>query len=392
MSELRDFFISTQPGWEDLLIEELQEVRPWLVGLDGFPWSGVMDLSRENLKVELGGVHLKLPLEIGLQLNFHLRLASRILLRWTSFHCQSFPDLERRLQQLKKDKTIFEGIPFKETPGIKVAAQKSRLNNEKRVLETFCKQWGNQFQKGDEESFLYVRVFDDEFTLSLNTSGKHLHKRGFRTYVAEASLRETLAAWMIRQMIKGYSTVELQKMNFIDPMSGAGTLALEASQIFAPQKMRDFAFQKWNFCPKILRTSAFLSNIKSSSQSFGKLFASDKEESNLELTQKNAELAHIEIEVDSKGQDFFTCEKPEMSAPFMMALNPPYGERLNIAESPNEYFQKIINRCAAWGPIKAVILLPKRAQLKAPANYHLEVIAQTHNGGLDVSLWCLKRI
>jgi len=169
-----------------------------------------------------------------------------------------------------------------------------------------------------------LHISHNECTLSLDSSGESLHKRGYRVESGEAPLSETLAAGMILKTgWKGESP-------FVDPMCGSGTLLIEAALIalnIAPGVFRSqFAFEKWDdFDAELF---ARVSSDDSGEKPFRfKCYGSDSSREAIITASKNVKSAGLSQYVELKIQPF--QEIKENPGKGILITNPPYGERMN---------------------------------------------------------------
>lgn len=170
---MSQFFISTPLGHEQLTLSEMKEVWPYLLGKDSRPHA----IPFPEVEVLAGGIEFETELFLGLQFNYFLKTAHRILLRMTSFRTKDLPKFYQK----------FKSLPWKDyLPRAQVewevAAQKSRLNNEKRLQESAEKALLELFThtsgKGSPTATssgacgaIYIRMEDDVCTISLDTTG-----------------------------------------------------------------------------------------------------------------------------------------------------------------------------------------------------------------------------
>lgn len=306
------FYISCAVHFEQELKNEISEVWPFVLDKDGRPHSEPLQIVEEDK----GGVLLEAPLHLGLQLNYFLKVAHRVILRWKQKKIKDFPPLLHWLRELKP-----EEITGDKRFRVKIEASKSRLNNEKRILQVFKEVF--EITEDPLAPLLLVRVFDDVFTLSWDTSGEHLHKRTSRTEHGDAPLRETLAAFCIRQMTHGIPLEKLKKTQWIDPMAGSGTLLLEAINLYQPVKGRGFAFQSWKVTPGLLKSKDFSKNFVSF-PTLGIARAFDIDPEMVRLMKGRG--------ISAVQQDIFDGDKDDgpHKGLRLVVSNPPYGERLPL--------------------------------------------------------------
>ncbi|NOR76171.1 MAG: RNA methyltransferase, partial [Draconibacterium sp.] len=181
------------------------------------------------------------------------------------------------------------------------------------------------------EIVINVHVHKDSCTISLDSSGESLHKRGYRIKQGEAPLNEVLAAGMI--LLTGWKG----ETDFIDPMCGSGTLPLEAAMIAhgipAGKFRKHYTFENWDDFDEQL----FDEVKKSAENKFfeHKIYASDINGSNLLNAQTNARRALVYNKIIFKKSDFRDLEIPVENA--IILINPPYGERLKFEDLDGLY-------------------------------------------------------
>jgi putative N6-adenine-specific DNA methylase len=286
-----------------------------------------------------GGVELTGPLEVGMRANLVLRVATRVLLRLGEVQARTFPELRRRLRALPWGDTLAAGRAVR----VEAAASRCRLYHTGALAETMILAIGDHLpgrgrvqaapsvrgEPGDDgagadETRVFIRGRDDRFTVSVDSSGELLHRRGWRVETGRAPLRETLAAGIL------WLGDHDPALPFVDPMCGAGTIALEACARalgVAPGLARPFAFEQWPiFEPSVwdrLRDEA-LSAIRSTPRA--PLYAFDRDAEAVEITRRNAAragfLPHLTVERVALG------ERPAPEEHGLLVINPPYGRRL----------------------------------------------------------------
>lgn len=343
---MNQFFISCPLGFEQDLIQEMNEFWPFLLGLDGRPHSAPLEI----IEVISGGVEISVPLHLGLQINFFSKLAHRVLLRIARFRAKSFPELKKKLPvELLLDWTGEKDLRWE------IAAAKSKLNNEKRIREVM-KEFGmnKMVEKEDSTQTLFVRVFQDEFVWSLDTSGAHLHFRSAREKQGKAPLRETYAAYCLMKMIGETSANELHEIDLMDPMAGTGTFLFEGKNLFSPNFSRPYAFQTWRRTPKIFKSESLKNNYQkfSTFHSYRALDVDDKMVS-LMKTQLAPHFSETELKIENDDVFLASSEK-NPSKNLWIVANAPYGERLEADFKPVELLSAITEK---YHPQKIGLLL-----------------------------------
>jgi putative N6-adenine-specific DNA methylase len=339
-----DFFAVTLPGHEALGCKELEGLSPTVE--PGAPAKGGAAFSGRLTDLYLA--------------NLHLRLAGRILMRIASFKAAAFNRLERQARALAW--SLY--LPGGEIPKIQVAAHHSRLYHTQAVSEriqaSIADHWtGLGIQPApSQDQTLFLRLLDDTVTLSLDSSGENLYRRGLKTHAGQAPLRETLAALILQ--IAGYCPDQ----PLLDPMCGAGTFSLEAAlmaKAVAPGLHRRFAFMQWPSFRSAqwehLRQRAAL-QIKILEQPT--IWASDRDAA--ACTRLSACIAQNNLSdaVRVAHKEFFDLRPGEMSKqPGLIVLNPPYGRRLTAPVTVESLYRQIAVKLRqdfkGW---KAALLVP----------------------------------
>lgn len=352
---LVEVFISCAIHTEKTVLKELEQVLPLCLENDGNYFTG----KYEILELIPGGIRLSVDLAIALQLNFWLRTAHRILVRLTQFKAGPWPELREKLKRIDLKSWIGDSS-FE----LQVDAERCKTSNEK-YLKKMCGELWKISESADQKIFL--RGQNDQWTLSLDSTGEHLHRRGVRTKIGPAPLRETLAALTLKLFTAGTSRSALSKVTLVDPMAGSGTFLVEARDLFRPVTTRGFAFQTWKRAPALLKSESFWKNYPSElvqGQAFKRVVGS-------ELDPKlKPVLQELQLPVKIGSFNSFSREDLEISSkdPVWLITNPPYGRRLENLDWIGEFWDwhKLIGveRAAVWIPRDLKEQFLKRAPLK----------------------------
>lgn len=172
-----------------------------------------------------------------------------------------------------------------------------------------------------------IHIQKDRCTVSLDSSGESLHKRGYKSDTNIAPINEVLAAGLI--LLSGYDGSQ----HFIDPMCGSGTILIEAAMIAnnIPVNINrlEFAFEKWRDFDRELFDVIHESLLKKVRNSPKKIIGFDKAPSAIRKATNNILNASLEDFVTVEKQDFFQSEKP-VEGKTIVLFNPPYGERISV--------------------------------------------------------------
>ena len=310
-------------GLEEVLAKEL----------DGI---GAVKIVQHNRAVSFYGNK-----ELMYSANHRLRTALRILKPLWKFNVRTTKSLYRNVKEYKWEK-LFD---VNDTFAIDAVVKSNYFKHSKyvalKVKDAIADRFRDKFNKRPSVDVdnptirLHIHIYEDQCTISLDSSGDSLHKRGYRSVQTMAPLNEALAAGMI--MLSGWDG----ESEFIDPMCGSGTIPIEAALIalnippgylgrkYGFEKWRDFDEELWN-------------KVKNSVSSKMKLrfaiIASDKSPTAIEATARNIKsaklLKHIKTELK-----YFDELKPTSDSGTIV-MNPPYGERLK-EDAINEFYKMI---------------------------------------------------
>lgn len=357
------FFAVTAPGVEMLCAAELAGL-----GLPGEPTDG--------------GVKFSGRLEDLYRANLMLRTPNRILMRLFSFRAGSFAAMENAAQAFAWELFIAPGTLLE----WRVTARHCRLHHTGAIAERLGGAAGQRLQglSTAPPQLVFVRGVDDRFTVSLDSSGESLYRRGIKTHGGAAPLRETLAAAAL--MRAGYIGGEL----LLDPMCGAGTFALEAALMAKrrpPGAARGFAFMNWPaFRPRRWEFLKQCAGSNTRALAAPCIFASDRDPHACERLENCIRTHALADAVSVSCRDFFEIDpQAEGLTPGLVALNPPYGRRLDTGGRSRSLRGELLAHLAARYRGWRVLLLAPR-----PARMHgLPFRAEEHrlvHGGLEIDL------
>ena len=224
-------------------------IAPCHFGLEAVLKREIYDIGYDVTQVEDGRVTFEGDEEAVCRANIFLRTAERILLKTGSFHAETYDELFEAVKAIPWEDYLPENAKFWVT---KASSVKSKLYSpsdiQSIVKKAMVERMKQKYQVDwfPEDGAAYpVRVFlmKNQVTIGLDTSGDHLHKRGYRTMVGKAPLSETLAAALI------LLTPWKRDRILVDPFCGSGTFPIEAAMIaanMAPGMGRHFQAEKWS--------------------------------------------------------------------------------------------------------------------------------------------------
>ncbi|MFH2037910.1 MAG: class I SAM-dependent RNA methyltransferase [Chloroflexota bacterium] len=366
-----NLFAVVTPGLEHIALNEMH-------GL------GLNTGTKEN-----GGISFTGDIKAIYQSNLNLRTVSRILVRLGNFHASAFSELRKKASRLPWEKFIFPGQPV----SIRASCHKSRLYHSdgviERVLGALSDRLGstsiNQKPIDMEDKYLYqlivVRLLNDECTISIDSSGELLHRRGYRFASAKAPIRETLAAATV--LASDWNKID----PLLDPFCGSGTIPIEAALLAKgtpPGLHRQFAFMLWpNYNNLIWENmlATFHSKIKSK---LPIIQASDRDAGAIEMSIANAMRAGVEdmIEFNCKAISSILPPPP----PGFLVTNPPYGFRVTSNKDLRNLYAQFGNvardHCRNWN----ISILCSDLNLLAQTRINLDTSIRFNNGGIGVFL------
>ena len=203
-------FASCAIGLESILARELGALE----GSDGVR-IGRSEPGGVQFSTDLGGVYAS---------NLHLRTASRVIVRLGSFHAASFHELERRARRLPWSEFVSPAARVE----FRVTSRKSRLYHQEAIAQRLqALVLGSSATSSTTEQVVAVRLFRDQCTISIDSSGELLHRRGYRQATGKAPMRETLAAAML--VAAGWDG----SGPLVDPLCGSGTIPIAILFLFA---------------------------------------------------------------------------------------------------------------------------------------------------------------
>lgn len=303
------------------------------MGLEAIVGDEVRELGYET-QVENGKVYFEGDKLAIARTNLWLRVADRVKIVVGTFRAKTFDQLFEGVKALDWERYLpvdanfpVSGKSVKSTlysvPDCQAITKKAIVERLKDVYKrrSFLDESGAKFK-------IEVSILKDVVTLTLDTSGAGLHKRGYRQVQGEAPLKETLAA----------ALVKISKWNpnrpFVDPFCGSGTIALEAAMIgqnIAPGYNRDFISEEWPWMDKAIWDEA--RNEADNKADYDQplnIIGSDIDHRMVALAQENATEAGFGDIITFKqmqARDFTT-----MDTDGVMIGNPPYGERIGEVE------------------------------------------------------------
>ncbi|WP_300282541.1 THUMP domain-containing class I SAM-dependent RNA methyltransferase [Peptacetobacter sp.] len=319
-------------------------ISPCFFGMEKMLATEIKNLGFEIEKTEDGRVTYKTD-EYGIaKANMWLRCAERVNLKVAEFEARTFDELYENTKRINWAKYIPYGAQF---PVSRASSIKSKLHStpdiqsivKKAIVDKLKRSYLEDGRlKEDKEKYpIYVFIHKDKVTLSIDTTGDALHKRGYREKANKAPIRETLAAGIM------YLTPWRPGRTLVDPMCGSGTILIEAAMMglnMAPGLNREFISEKWRSIDKKIwwdtRREAF--DLMNEDLDF-KIYGYDIDPESIEIAKENAEIAGVADYIEFNVADA-TEFKSEEEYGFIVT-NPPYGERLESQDTVKLLYKEL---------------------------------------------------
>lgn len=312
-------------------MEKLKLYAPCLFGLEGILGNELKHSGFENVQASDGSVAFEGTLRDIARANILLRTAERVCIVVGEFEARSFEELFENTKALPWENWIDSKAAFPVTG----YCLKSRLHSlpdcqsivKKAIVDRLSAKYRvNWLEETGAEHKIRFAILNDKVTMTLDTSGVGLHKRGYRPVANAAPIRETLAAGLI--YISRYRHFE----HLCDPLCGSGTIPIEGAMIAAnipPGAKRSFSCEGWDQMPKSIfkevREEALSKTYKD--KKF-EIRGSDIDPKAIETAIANAKRCGVANTVDFKVADVRNL-KLEGNENNVIICNPPYGERMS---------------------------------------------------------------
>lgn len=367
-----DAFAVAAPGLEPWLARELNAL-----GISGQTVPGGVTFASD-----IGGVY---------RVNLHSRLASRVIVRIAEFRARALGELARRTAAIPWEEWLAPGAELR----VRVSSRKSRLYHTGAVAERVAEgvrarvnvSAVNAGAERDADAegedalaamLLVVRLARDVCTISLDSSGALLHRRGYRQAIGKAPLRETLAAAML-------ITSEWDpRAGLADPLCGSGTIAIEAALLareIAPGLHRAFAFEQWpRHDERLWLTLRDEAQSRCRSAVPAPIHASDRDDGAVAAASENARRAGVADDVILTSAALSAAPLGPPSA--WVITNPPYGVRVGETTSLRDLYASLGKRIRREG--RRLVLLSADTGLERQLGLGMETVLATRNGGIDV--------
>lgn len=311
-------------------------------GLEAVAKREIMELGYEISSVQDGKITYKADERGIVRSNLWLRTPDRILIKIDEFKALEFEDLFQRVKGFPWEEIIELDGKFSVT-GVSV---KSKLSSvpacqsvvKKAIVERLKDTYG--VERFEETGALYtvkVSLLKDLATITLDTTGVGLHKRGYRKSPVSAPIKETMAAAMV------YLSFWNKDRALLDPFCGSGTIPIEAAMIgcnIAPGLNRNFASEEWNFIDERLwkeeRKKAYSEILFDKELN---IYASDIDKKCVDAAIENAEEAGVEHLIKFSVKDAKKLDRTDDA--LVIVTNPPYAHRIGEKKELDKIYRKL---------------------------------------------------
>ncbi|MFM1651130.1 class I SAM-dependent RNA methyltransferase [Brevibacillus sp. B_LB10_24] len=321
-------------------------------GLESVVAEEVKRLGYEQVHVDNGKVTFSADLGAIPRTNLWLRTADRVRLKIGEFQAKTFDELFEQTKALP----WADWIPENGTFPVEGKSVKSTLYSvpdcqaivKKAVVESLKKRYKQEWFPEDGPLYkIEVALLKDIATLTIDTSGAGLHKRGYREWIGTAPLKETMAAALI----------QLARWNpdrvLIDPFCGSGTIPIEAALIgqnIAPGMNREFASESWPVIPKTLwREARAQTHDLAQYDRPMEIIGTDYDDEVLKVARRNAREAGVDESIHFQRMEMRDLRTKKKYG--CIITNPPYGERLSERAEVERLYRemgKVFGQLDTW--------------------------------------------
>lgn len=317
------------------------------------------------------------------RLNIWLRTAARVLMRIGSFNAAAFSELHKKSARLSWSAYVQPKQPVM----IRVTTHGSKLYHKKGIAERVAAGiaealgdavsviGGVDDDAGHDAQLILVRLVRNLCHISIDTSGAHLHRRGYKLEVGKAPLRETLAAALL--LASGWNRTS----PLVDPFCGAGTLPIEAALLAAgipPGGQRAFAFEQWPSWKPVPRPSIKAAPAKTIIMGF------DRDAGAIAAARANAERAGVTGLVSFAQRSISDFAPPP--TPGWIVTNPPYGTRIKGGPDLRNLYARMDSVWRERAVLWHIFMVSSSPRWLGQMKLRHETMARFNHGGLPVTL------
>lgn len=310
-------------------MSKLKLIATSAFGIESIVASELKNLGKNEIKVSNGAVEFVGDFNDLINANLWLRCADRVFIKLKSFVAEDFEQLFQGTLSIEWENFLPKDAIIHVT-GKSVKSKLKSVSHcqsivKKAIVESLKRKYKqNWFNESGPKYRIEISILKDEATISIDTSGTGLHKRGYREQSGLAPLRETTAAAIL------YLSKWNKSRTLIDPFCGSGTILIEAAMIarnMAPGRNRYFAFQNWPNIPQKLWKDARSEARELVSNEEIEIFGYEIDIRAFRIAVENSVLAGVENSIVFQKKSFRELSTKRQYG--CIVTNPPYGERLD---------------------------------------------------------------
>ncbi len=333
-------------------MENINYIATTTFGLEATVKREVMKLGYSNVKVLDGRIDFTGSIKVIPEANIWLRSADRLLVNVGEFDAFTFDELFEKTKALPWADWISEDAKFTVT-GKSVRSKLFSVSDcqaivKKSIVEKLKQKYKTEwFEETGAEYKIQVGLLKDHVTLTIDTTGPGLHKRGYREISVEAPLKETLSAAIIELSYWKKDRI------LLDPVCGSGTIPIEAALMaknIAPGLSRKFVSEDWHQIDKKMwrdvRSHAF---AQINTDFTPEIYGSDLDPQAIEIAKHNARKAGVDDCIHFEVKPFKEVTLPSKYG--IAICNPPYGERIGNMSDVEELYRdmgKLFSKDKTW--------------------------------------------
>ncbi|MCY0977588.1 class I SAM-dependent RNA methyltransferase [Chryseobacterium wangxinyae] len=310
-------------------------------GLEQVLGEEIKKLGGKNVELKNRAVNCEGDLGFLYKINYSARTALKILVPIEEFKAYNETKFYEKLFKFEWD----DFMSVDQTFAIDSTVNSERFSHSQfmtfkmkdAIVDFFQNRYGRRpsIETKSPDIKFHLHIDRELVTISLDSSGDALFKRGYRKEQGEAPINEVLASGMLQ--LAGWDG----KGNFLDPMCGSGTILIEAAMMAMdlPAQLfrKRFGFQNWKNYDEALFTKIKEFRIERIREFHGKIVGYDIDGRTLDAARDNIESAEMEDVIEVRRENFFDTKKDMF--PLLMVFNPPYDERISIND--DDFYKKI---------------------------------------------------
>lgn len=309
-------------------------------GIESVTAREISELGYNDILTENGRVTFRGDFDDIARANVCLRTADRILIKLAQFKATTFEELFQGVYAVEWADILspdaFIHVVGKSVKSTLFSVPDCQSITKKAIIEKLKLKFGKEiFPEDGAEYRISVSILKDIVTVTLDTSGAGLHKRGYRSLAGEAPLKETLACSLL--LLSYWRGERL----LVDPLCGSGTIPIEAAMIaldIAPGMNRGFAAERWqNFDHDAFERARDEAKQRVRTDLNLNIYGSDIDPKAIELAMRHAEEAGVDEYIRLKQMNVADLSSKEKYG--FIVTNPPYGERLGESREAEELYR-----------------------------------------------------